>query len=707
MALDTNTQAGRLGWRDTPPAGRDVDLLGVDTIRTLTLDAVQKAQSGHAGLPLGMAPVAYTLWTRFLRFNPQDAEWVNRDRFVLSAGHGCMLLYSLLHLSGTLATDGDGSPMSTPAVSLDDIETFREPGSQCPGHPEYGLTTGVEITTGPLGQGVANSVGMAIAQRWLGARFNDEEARLFDYNVYALCSDGDMMEGVASEAASLAGHLKLANLCWIYDDNTVTIEGHTDLAFGEDILRRFEAYGWATISVEDANDCNAFAQAVEQFLATTDRPTFIRVKSVIGYGAPHLQGTSKAHSDPFGDEEIRLTKRAYGWPEDSSFLVPEEVRARFEATLGERGRRLQADWTDTLEDYRSRAPALAAELDAMRSGAQPAGWDAAIPQFQADPKGLSTREASGKVLNAIAQHYPWLVGGAADLAPSTKTKLEFADAGDFQPGSWGGRNFHFGVREHAMGAIANGLAVSGLRPFVATFLIFSDYMRPPTRLAALMKLPVVFVFSHDSISLGQDGPTHQPIEQLAALRAIPELTTLRPCDANETAEAWRVILSNAHRPACLVLSRQSLPTLDRTRYASSADVSRGAYILADSTPTPPQVILLASGSEVAICVEAYERLTAQGVRARIISMPSWDLFEEQDSAYRHSLLPPLITARVAVEEASPLGWDRYVGPVGTIVAMRGFGASAPADALEKRFGFTVDDVVAAALEQLRQSNGEV
>jgi transketolase len=587
MGLDANCHIGGGSGSGAPPmASQNIDLVAIDTIRTLTTDAFQKAQSGPPCLPLGMAPVAYTLWTRFLRFNPDDAVWANRDRFILSAGHGCMLLYALLHLSGTLAVDADGKAGPGAAVSLDDIKSFRESGGLCPGHPEYGLTTAVEITTGPLGQGAANSVGMAIAERWLEGRYNDQGTGLFDYNVYALCSDGDMMEGVASEAASLAGHLKLSSLCRIYDDNTVTIEGHTDLAFSEDVVRRFDAYGWRTISVDDANDCDAFARAIEQFLATTDQPTFIRMKSVCPYGAPDIQGTSKAHSDPLGKEEVRLTKRAIGWPEDTKFLIPERVRARFDATLGERGRRLHFDWKSAFQDYRFRQPALAMVLDSMRSGAVPSRWDAAIPQLPTDAKGLSTREASGKVVNAIAPLDPWLIGGAADLAPSTKTRLEFARPGDFQPGSGGGRNFHFGVREHAMAAIANGLAASKLRP-----------------------LP--------------------PIEQLAALRTSPELTTLRPCDANETAEAWRVIVSNIRRPSCLVLSRQSLPTLDRTKYAPAADVARGAYILADSTPTPPQIILLASGSEVALCVEAYECLTAQGVRTRVVSMPCWDLFEEQ------------------------------------------------------------------------------
>ena len=703
MALDATSDAGKhdSGHASTVPP--DIDQLAISTIRTLAIDAVQRAQSGHAGMPMGMAPVAYTLWTRFLRFNPDDAAWINRDRFVLSAGHGSMLLYALLHLSGTRAVDEDGSVGDRAAVSVDDIRAFREPGSLCPGHPEFGLTTGVEVTTGPLGQGAANSVGMAIAERWLESRFNVRDTRVFDYNVYALCSDGDMMEGVSAEAASLAGHLKLSNLCWIYDDNSVTIEGRTDLAFDEDVARRFVAYGWATHTVDDANDCDAFARAVETFLATTDRPTLICVRSIIGYGSPHLQGTPKIHSDPLGEDEVRLTKRAYGWPEDAKFLVPDGVRDRFDATLGARGRQLQSEWGSALETYGSRAPALAAEIENMRTGAGPAGWDKDIPQFPADPKGISTREASGKVLNAIAAHIPWLVGGAADLAPSTKTRLQFPAAGDFQPGAYGGRNLHFGVREHAMGAIANGLAVSRLRPFVSTFLIFSDYMRPPTRLAALMAVPVVFVFSHDSISLGQDGPTHQPIEQLAALRAIPGLITLRPCDANEAAEAWRVIIGQTRRPACLVLSRQSLPTLDRSKYGSAEGVARGAYILADSASTPPQVILIASGSEVNLCLCAYERLTAQGVRTRVVSMPSFDLFEAQNEAYRRALLPPMVTARVAVEEGASLGWDRYVGPSGAIIAMRGFGASAPAEPLRERFGFTIDGVVDAALAQLGRS----
>jgi len=680
--------------------GAELDRLAITTIRTLAIDAVEKAQSGHPGLPMGMAAVGYTLWTRFLRYDPGDPTWPNRDRFVLSAGHGSLLLYALLHLSGVRRIDQDGRPLAAPAVGLDDIKQFRQLDSICPGHPEYGLTTGVETTTGPLGQGAADSVGMAIAERWLERRFNRPDMTVYDYRVYALCSDGDMMEGVSGEAASLAGHLKLSNLCWIYDDNSITIEGRSDLAFSEDVVRRFQAYGWATLEVPDANDCDAFAQAVERFVQTTDRPTLIRVKSIIGYGSPHKQGTSKIHSDPLGAEEVRETKRAYGWPEDAQFLVPGGVSGRFDASFGARGRKLHAEWEAVLTRFEHADPQRADEMRRMQSGGLPDDWDEDIPAFPADAKGMATREASGKVLNAIARRLPWLIGGSADLAPSTKTRLEFEGAGDLQADNYGGRNLHFGVREHAMGAIANGLALSHLRPYIGTFLVFSDYMRPPTRLAALMELPVAFVFSHDSISLGEDGPTHQPIEQLAALRAIPGLTTLRPSDANETAEAWRVILAQPDRPACLLLSRQALPILDRTRYAAADGVARGAYVLADGGGSPPELILMATGSEVSLCVQAYETLAAEGVRARVVSMPSWELFEAQEEAYRRAVLPPEVTARVAVEEAAALGWDRYVGASGEILAMRSFGASAPGKAVQGKFGFTVEHVLEAARRQL-------
>jgi len=684
---------------ESPPPP-DIDQLAVNTIRTLAIDAVEKAQSGHPGAPMAMAPVGFTVWSRYLQYDPKDPTWPNRDRFVLSAGHGSMLLYALLHLAGVERVDSEGQSQGAPAVSLDDIKAFRELGSVCPGHPEYRITTGVETTTGPLGQGCANSVGMAMAERWLEHRFNRPNLPLFDYRIYALCSDGDMMEGVSGEAASLAGHLGLANLCWIYDDNTVTIEGHTALAFSEDVSERFRAYGWNTLELADANDREGLSRAIETFRQTTDKPTLIRIKSVIGFGSPHKQGTSKIHSDPLGPEEVRLTKAAYGWPQDAQFLVPDGVRGRFDETLGQRGARLRAKWEEDLRRYGQVEPGLAEELRLMRAGELPAGWDADIPSFPADAKGMASREASGKVLNAIAARLPWMLGGSADLSPSTKTALTFDGAVDFEATSYIGRNLHFGVREHAMGAIANGLALSNLRPYTGTFLIFSDYMRPPTRLASIMELPVVFIFSHDSIGLGQDGPTHQPVEQLAALRAIPGLITLRPCDANETAEAWRAIVGQTKQPACLVLSRQPLPTLDRSKYAPAHGVARGAYVLADRGEGPPQVILMATGSEVSLCIGAYETLVAEGVAARVVSMPSWDLFEMQDQAYRDQVLPPSVTARLAVEEAAEMGWARYVGLTGEVIAMRSFGASAPIKALEDKFGFTPEKVLEAARRQL-------
>jgi transketolase len=683
---------------------KDPDLLAIDTIRTLAIDAVEKAQSGHAGAPMGMAPVAYTLWSRWLRYDPAAPAWPNRDRFVLSAGHASMLLYALLHLSGVQAADRHGQPLGRPAVSLDDIKNFRELGSVCPGHPEYGVTTGVEVTTGPLGQGVANSVGMSIAGRWLAARYNQPGVTVFDHDVYALCSDGDMMEGVSGEAASLAGHLKLSNLCWIYDDNTVTIEGHTDLAFSEDVLKRFTAYGWSVLSVEDANDLDAVSRAIETFRKTDDRPTFIRVRSIIGYGAPDIQGTSKAHSDPLGPDEVRKAKAAYGWPQDAQFLVPDGVRERFDASLGARGRQTREAWEQSMRRLAEANPERAEELRRLLAGETPAGWSDVIAPFPADAKGMATREASGKALNILAERSPWLLGGAADLSPSTKTKLEFDGAGSIEPGQPGGRNMHFGIREHAMGSIVNGMTLSGLRAYTATFLVFSDYMRPPTRLASLMEIPSIFVFSHDSIGLGQDGPTHQPIEQLAALRAIPGLITLRPADANETAEAWRVIMGLSQNPAALILSRQPVPTLDRTRYAAASGVARGGYVLADSQGAP-DVILMGTGTEVSLCVAAFERLAGEGIAARVVSLPSWELFEQQDEAYRLSVLPKAVTARVSVEAGAPQGWDRYVGMEGEMIAMRTFGASAPIKPLMAKFGFTVDAVCEAARRQLARAAG--
>ena len=672
-----------------------IDELTINTIRTLTLDAVEKAASGHPGTPMGMAPVGFTLWSRFLRYDPDRPDWPNRDRFVLSVGHASLLLYSLLHLCGVREIGPDGRPTGRPAVSLDDIKQFRQLDSKTPGHPEYRVTTGVEATTGPLGQGCGNSVGMALAERWLAAHFNRDDAILFDHDVYALCSDGDMMEGVASEAASMAGHLKLSNLCWIYDNNHVTIEGGTPLAFSESVAERFRGYGWNVLHVADANDLDAIAQALETFRRTEHAPTLIIVDSVIGWGSP-VAGTSKAHSDPMGAEAIRQTKRAYGWPEDSQFLVPPGVTDHFRSSLADRSRPLREAWEQILIRYRADHPELAEELECLLEGRLPEGWIRDIPDFAPDSTGMASRDAGGKVLNAIAHNMLALVGGAADLAPSTKTRLTFEGAGDLEAGSEGGRNMHFGVREHAMGAIANGMALSCLRPFTATFLVFSDYMRPPIRLAAIMELPTIFVFSHDSIGVGEDGPTHQPVEHLAALRAIPGLNVIRPADANETAEAWRVATTRTRMPSCIILSRQKLPTIDRGRYASADQLAKGAYVLADAPGGDPELILLATGSEVSLALGAHEQFAAEGVRSRVVSMPCWALFEQQPKSYRDAVLPPSVRARVAVEQASPFGWDRYVGPDGATVTMSTFGASAPFEKLKVRFGFTVAHVVEVA-----------
>jgi transketolase len=687
----------------SPSLGSELDQLCINTIRTLAMDAVQQANSGHPGTPMALAPLAYTIWQNFLRFNPDDPIWPNRDRFVLSNGHASMLLYSVLHLTGVRSVDAKYERLGEPAVSLDDIKRFRQLGSKCPGHPEYHLTSGVETTTGPLGQGCGNSVGMALAARWLAKRFNRPNFTIFDYDVYVICGDGDMMEGVSNEAASLAGHLMLGNLCWFYDNNRVTIEGHTDLAFSDDVAARFLAYGWNVLRVGDVNDLERLRQAIENFRRTKDTPTLIIVESHIAYGAPHKHDTSAAHGEPLGEEEVRLAKRSYGWPEDAKFLVPDGVREHFQDGVGRRGQSLQKEWLKRFESYRQTFPDLADEIERMQRRELPANWDAKLPVFPADGKGLATRDSSGKVLNAIAAHYPWLIGGAADLFPSTKTRLLFEGAGDLEAETPGGRNMHFGIREHAMGAVLNGLAVSKVRPFGAGFLIFSDYMKPPIRLSALMELPVIFVFTHDSIGVGEDGPTHQPVEQLVALRSIPGLITLRPADANEVVEAWRVVLALKHQPACLVLTRQPLPTLDRTRFAPASGVARGAYILADAHDRKPSVILIGTGSEVALCAEAYESLTREGIAARVVSMPSWELFEQQDQAYRDSVLPPEATARVSVEQASVIGWDRYVGTNGAKIGMHTFGSSAPIKDLLKQFGFTPDKVVAAAKEQIAKS----
>ena len=680
--------------------GTQMDVLCVNTIRTLCMDAVQRANSGHPGTPMGMAPVAYTLWQRFLRFDPQDPIWPNRDRFVLSAGHASTLLYSLLHLTGVQAVDPAYETLGRPTVELEDLERFRQLDSRCPGHPEYRWTSGVETTTGPLGQGVATSVGMAIASQWLAAHFNRAGFEMFGFDVFALAGDGCIMEGVSSEAASLAGHLKLANLCWIYDNNHITIEGPTSLTFNDDVATRFISYGWNVTRVGDANDLEMVSRALDVFRNEADRPTLVIVDSHIGYGAPQRQETREAHGEPLGEDEVRAAKRFYGWPEDAQFLVPEGVREHFAEGIGNRGRDLRMAWEAKLGEYRSGYPELADQIERMQTRRLPNGWDQDMPTFPADARGLSGRDASGQVLNAIARHVPWLIGGAADLAPSTKTRLTFEGAGDFSADERSGRNLHFGIREHAMGAVVNGLSLSKIRAFGAGFFIFSEYMRQPIRLAALMEIPVIYVFTHDSIGVGEDGPTHQPVEQLAALRSMPGLIVLRPGDANEVAEAWRLIMELRHDPAVLVLSRQAMPTLDRTRYAPASGLVRGAYVLADSAPGDPEVILMGTGTEVALVVAAYEQLAEQGIRVRAVSMPSWDLFERQPQEYRHGVLPPRVTARVAAEQAASFGWDRYVGPTGTAIAMHTFGTSAPLKDVVRKFGFTPEQMVEAANGQL-------
>jgi transketolase len=689
--------------KDIKNAG-NIDQLCINTIRTLAMDAVQQANSGHPGTPMALAPVAYLLWQRFLRYDPEYPIWPNRDRFVLSNGHASMLLYALLHLAGVKAVNPKYETLGDLSVSMDDIKHFRQLDSKCPGHPEYRLTSGVETTTGPLGQGVANSVGMAIAAKWQAAHFNQPDVELFNYNIYAICGDGDMMEGVSSEAASLAGHLKLDNLCWIYDNNHITIEGKTKLAFSEDIASRFMGYGWNVTRVGDANDLELLTRALNVFHQTQDRPTFIIVDSHIAYGAPKKQDTKEAHGEPLGEEEIRGAKRAYGWPEDAKFLVPDGVREHFAAVMGKRGHDLRTAWEATFAQYTKTSPALADQVTRMQHRQLPEGWDKNLPVFPADPKGMASRDSSAKVLNVLAQNVPWLIGGAADLAPSTKTRLTFDGAGDFEADNYAGRNFHFGIREHAMCSILNGMSISKIRAFGSGFMIFSDYSRPPMRLAAIMEIPVIYVFTHDSIGVGEDGPTHQPIEQLASLRALPGFITLRPADANEVTEAWRVIMQLRHEPAALVLSRQALPTIDRGKYASAAGVARGAYILADPPDGKPELILMATGSEVSLCVSAYETLSAEGRKVRVVSMPSWEIFEHQSQEYRESVLPQSVTARISVEQAATFGWSQYVGHAGKSLGMKSFGESAPLKELQKRFGFTPEAVVAAARELLGKTS---
>jgi transketolase len=682
---------------------QDFDQLSINTIRTLSIDAIQQAKSGHPGTPMALAPLVYTIWNRILRFDPQDPIWPNRDRFVLSNGHASMLLWSVLHLTQTQAVNAEYEILGHPSVTLDDIRHFRQLDSKAPGHPEYHWVSGVETTTGPLGQGIATSVGMAIAEKWLASRYNRPDFKIFDYNIYAVCGDGCLMEGVGSEAASLAGHLGLDNLCWIYDNNHITIEGSTSLTFTEDVIARFLAYHWNVLRVGDANDIGRIEEAISFFRKTKGRPTFIVLDSHIGYGSPHKQDTAAAHGEPLGEEEIRLTKRNYGWPEDAKFLVPDGVYEHFAGGIGKRGSELRRSWMDLFEKYRTQYPELASQVGLMQRRELPAGWDRNLPVFPADPKGIAGREASGKVLNVLAQNIPWFLGGSADLGPSNKTILTFEGAGDLEKDNPGGKNIHFGIREHAMAAIMNGLCLSKLRPYGASFLIFSDYARPGIRLAAIMELPVIFVFTHDAMGDGEDGPTHQPVEHLASLRAMPGLTTLRPADANEVVEAYRYIMQLRHQPALLALSRQPLPTFDRSRYASAAGVARGAYVLADAPGGDPEVIIIATGSEVSLAVDAHETLLAEGIRSRVVSMPSWEIFDHQTKEYRESVLPPAVTPRVAVEQASTLGWERYVGTSGQVIGMHTFGASAPLKELQRKFGFEPGQVAAAAREQVMRN----
>jgi transketolase len=684
-----------------PLTGLEMDQLCINTIRTLSMDAVQKAKSGHPGTPMALAPLVYTIWNRVMNFDPRDPIWPNRDRFVLSNGHASMLLWSILHLTKTQAVNNEYETLGRPSVTLDDIRHFRQLASKAPGHPEYHWVSGVETTTGPLGQGVATSVGMAIARKWLGNRYNRPGFDVFDYSVYAVCGDGCLMEGISSEAASLAAHLGLDDLCWIYDNNHITIEGNTSITFTEDVAGRFLAYGWNVLRVSDANDLNHIENALELFRQTKQRPTLIILDSHIGYGSPHRQDTAAAHGEPLGDEEIRLIKRFYGWPEDAQFLIPEGVYDHFAAGVGARGQRAHSEWSGLFSAYRTKYPELATEIDLMQRRDLPAGWDRNLPTFPADPKGIAGREASGKVLNILAQNIPWFLGGSADLAPSNKTALTFEGAGDLQAGSPGGRNIHFGIREHAMAAIVNGLSLSKLRAFGATFFIFSDYARPAIRLSAIMELPTIFVFTHDAMGDGEDGPTHQPVEHLASLRAIPGLVMLRPADANEVVEAYRYVMQLRHKPALLALSRQPLPTLNRQKYAPASGLARGAYVLTDSPGADPEIILIASGSEVSLAVDAHEKLSAENIRSRVVSMPSWEIFDCQPQEYRESVLPTKVTTRISIEQASTFGWERYVGCSGRMIGMKTFGASAPLQELQKKFGFEPDRVVEVAKELLR------
>jgi len=683
-----------------PKTSSDMDELCINTIRTLSIDAVQTAKSGHPGTPMALAPLVYTIWNRAMHFDPKDPIWPNRDRFVLSNGHASMLLWAALHLTRTMAVNADYERLGQPSVTLDDIRRFRQLDSKAPGHPEYHWVSGVEATTGPLGHGVATSVGMAIGQKWLAAHYNRPGFDIFDYRIYAVCGDGCLMEGVASEAASLAAHLGLDHLCWVYDNNHITIEGNTNLTFTEDVEARFLAYGWNVLRIGNANDLDRIENALKVFQKEKSRPTFIVLDSHIGYGSPNKQDTSAAHGEPLGEDEVRLTKQAYGWPENAQFLVPAGVYDHFTEGIGARGAKARAEWNQLFAAYRAKYPNLAAEIDMMQRRDLPAGWDHNLPVFPPDPKGVAGRDASGKVLNVLAQNIPWFLGGSADLGPSNKTTLTFSGAGDFQADTPTGKNLHFGIREHAMGSIVNGLALSKIRAFGSTFFIFSDFLRPSIRLAALMELPSIFVFTHDAMGDGEDGPTHQPVEHLASLRAIPGLVTLRPGDANEVVEAYRYVTQLRHEPAVMVLSRQPLPTIDRTKYASAAGVAKGAYILADTPGAKPEVVLIASGSEVILALHAHEQLLAEGIRSRVVSMPSWEIFENQPHEYRETVLPSTVKARIAIEQASTFGWERYVGDAGRVIGMKTFGASAPLKELQKKFGFEPNQIVAAAKELL-------
>jgi transketolase len=665
---------------------QQIELLGINTVRLLSIDAVQKANSGHPGMPMGAAPMGHVLWANYMHYNPKNPDWPNRDRFILSAGHGCMLQYSFLYLTGYDCT-------------LDDIKNFRQLNSKTAGHPEHGLMPGIDVTTGPLGQGFANGVGFAIAQKHLAARYNKPDFDLFNYHIYAICSDGDMMEGVTSEAASLAGHLQLGNIIYLYDDNHISIEGSTGITFTEDVAKRFEAYDWHVQVVEDGNDIVAIAEAVKNAREETTRPSLIKVRTHIAYGSPNKVDTAGAHGSPLGDEEIKLVKSFFGFDPEQSFVVPDEV-LKYYRSIGEKGTSLENEWNELFTKYKTAFPELAAEYELAVSGKLPKGWKDNLPVFEASDKKMATRQASGKVLNAIAAAVPNLIGGSADLSPSTDTTLNGFDS--FTPASYGGRNFHFGIREHAMGSALNGMALTkGVIPYGATFLIFSEYMRPPIRLAAIMKIRPIFVYTHDSIGLGEDGTTHQPVEQLISLRSIPNITLIRPADANETTQAWRVALEHTDGPVVLVFTRQGLPIIDQSKFGKATELEKGAYILSDSF-LEPQIILIATGSEVDLILQAQEILKEEGIASRVVSMPSWELFEKQDEAYKEKIFPEAIKKRLAVEAGSPLGWHKYVTDEGAIIAMTTFGESAPAEDLYRLFGFTVENVVANAMALLEK-----